>query len=238
MSRERLVLVFAGVFLVMLLALFPMRLALGLMTPGASQLTATSVSGSIWRGRLDGAALGGAPLGAARAGIDVLGLFRGGGRLWFRTQGPITGRGVLQLGATAFALEDADLTLPSSILLPGLPIQGRLQLTGFTAAFRHGDCRRAGGDVRLADVSFGAASGLVLSGKARCQGRRLAVPLEGQAQGVALQALLTLDGRGRYEVQSLVRSSDANLAGTTGMRGLERTLDGYRRIDRGRIGQR
>jgi general secretion pathway protein N len=238
MTRARLILVFAAAFLVVLVALFPLRLGLGLMQAQARGLSASAVTGSIWSGRLSGATLGSAPLGEVRAGLDVLGLFRGGGRVWVRAEGPIRARGVLQLGGAAFALEDMDATLPSSLVLPGLPVQGRLQLTDFTAAFRHGDCRKAAGTVRLADVSVGAASGLVLEGKARCQGRRLAIPLEGQAQGVGLQALLTVDGRGRYEVQSLIRSSDANLAATNGMRGLERTLEGYRRIDRGRIGVR
>jgi general secretion pathway protein N len=235
MSARRLALMFAIVFVILLVGLFPLRLALGVMSAPAAGLSATSVRGSVWSGVLSGATLGGVRLGEVRAGLDLLGLFRGGGRIWFRTLGPVEAHGVVRPGAAVFGVEGLDAVLPSSLLAPAAPVEGRLQFTDVTAVFRHGDCRQAGGKVRLSDVAFGPVGGLVLQGEVRCEGRRLLLPLEGQGQGVALRVRLAVDGQGRYEAETLIRSSDANLAAAGAPPG-ERTLEGYRRLDRGRFG--
>ncbi len=238
MSTRRLALMFAVALVMLLVALFPLRLALGVMGAHSMGLSAASVRGPVWSGTLAGATFGGVRLGDVKAGLDPLGLFRGGGRVWFRAVGPIEARGVLRSGAAVFGVERLDAVLPSSLLVAGAPVEGRLQLTGVTAVFRHGDCRQAGGKVRLSDVAFGPVGGLALQGEVRCEGRRLLLPLEGQGQGVALRLRFTVDGQGRYEAESLIRSSDANLAAAGEVAGLERTLEGYRRLDRGRLGGR
>ena len=238
MSARSLALLFACVFVGLLVVLMPLRLGLAWMGAEERGLSASAVHGAVWRGRLEDASLAGAALGDAKVGLDPLGLFTGGGRLSFALTGPLTGSGAIQLGRSHLALEGVDLVTPSERLAPNLPIQGRLTLRAFEATFRGRTCERAGGEARLDQLRLAAAPapGLALTGRPACRGSVLVLPLAGQAEGVDVQAVLSLEANGTYRLETVVRATRPDFEMVAGLAGFERGIDGYRRVDRGRLG--
>lgn len=235
--RTRTLLFLFGVSVaVCLLAFAPLSLLTGegLAKAGVS---ARAVEGSIWDGRLRGAAWQGRELGDVRARLAPLELLFGrvGARL--QLSGTASGAGVIALGRDRIGLADADLTLPSRLIAPRAPLEGRIVLRDFTARFQKGRCRTARGEARLEAVRLGDAplQGLALVGKAACEDGFLLLPMSGHAQGAKVDARLRLDGAGRYRLETRVVTNDAGLGLALGLAGFERTLEGSRRTDEGRI---
>lgn len=240
MTSARLATIFAAALAVLLLALTPLSLALSLMAADARGLSARVIEGAIWRGRLTDATFAGAPLGDARVGLDLPGLVLGGGRIWFATDGPVSARGVARLSPTRFDLIGVDARLASEGIVRGLPIHGRVRMDDVSVGFRRGACERASGRISVAEIRIqGLAAplpGLSLTGVPRCERDRLVLPLSGQVEGVSAEAILRVDAAGRYELETSLRSSNPGMLALSGLRGFERTLEGVRRVDRGRLG--
>ncbi|MCR5881088.1 type II secretion system protein N [Phenylobacterium sp. J367] len=223
---RRLWAVFALALPAALLLLVPLRMALGWIDADRAGLSAQGVEGTIWRGTLHDARLRGLPLGEARAGLAP---FRGGVAL-----AAVQGRGVVRPDGVS----DVHATLPLGAVASGLPLQGDLGLRSFTVTFRAGACRRAGGEVRLSNLKLGAVAppGLELRGQAACRNGRLAIPLTGQSGAVALEAVVTVDGRGVYQLDTTLRATDPLIAAAAQTAGFAQGLDGFSRTDRGRLG--
>lgn len=223
------------VFVLMLVLLAPLRMALGWLGADAAGLSAQRVEGTVWSGRLHAADFRGLPLGDARVGLDPVGF-----RLRVAAVGEVRGRAAVKLSGRGLSLSGADAVLPLERLAPGLPLRGDLVLEDLRVDFRGAACRSAGGKItvqaaRLA-VLGQTASGLRLSGSAACRNGRLVAPLSGQAAGVALDAVLQVDGAGRYEVTTRLRATDPLAAAAAAAAGFERDLDGFTRTDRGVLG--
>lgn len=239
MSRLRLLQIFGAALLVVLVTLAPLRLALDIMGAERRGLAARAATGTIWRGQLGDARFGAVDLGDVRLGLDIPGLFLGGGRLWFVAKGPAEGRGVLLMTGSRFGAAGLDARLPLQTLMPAAPFSGRLRLEDAHVEFRHGGCRSAKGRVRLEGLSLpGAAHGpdLVLSGGLSCRGRTLVAPLGGQAEGQRIDMLLTLEGSGAYRAETWLRGTSADFESIAVLAGFERTMEGFRRVDQGRLG--
>jgi len=228
----RLVLVGSVVFLAMLVLLAPLRLVLGWMGAAGAGLSARRVEGTIWSGRLHQAAFRGLSLGEGRVAVAPL---RRGLQVW--ADGEARGRGVVRLRREGLALAGVDAVLPLRRIAPATPVAGELALRDFDLDMGRDGCRAARGEVALQGVRIGPAApaGLRLAGRAACGGGRLVVPLSGQASGVALDATLSLDAAGRYELVTRLRATDPAAVAAAGLASFERGLDGFTRTDRGRL---
>lgn len=171
----------ATAFVIAMIALLPLRLALGLRVTG---LAARAVTGSIWSGRLADAQWRGAGIGNLEVGLSPLPLLAGRLRLAVAgtsVRGVVTPNGVTGLiGQVALA---GVTPLPvSSIGFDGVDI-----------VFSDGVCRAAKGQVQVLTRGVLVASE-AFSGTARCDAGKLLLPLvSGRAR-----LDLRIGGDGRY----------------------------------------
>jgi general secretion pathway protein N len=227
--------VFGLATLLVLLAVAPLSLVLG-DRAAAAGLSAAEVSGTVWRGRLSDAAYRGLRLGDVRLGVSPLSLLAGRPRLGFKGE---AATGAARLGRGAVELIDVDAALPLGQLAPDSGLAGTVRMVGVSLDLRDGECRRADGQVALADISLAGLQlpGLVLSGDPACAGASLALPLRGQAEGVDVQADLLIGADGGYQMDMILRTTRPEVEAALGAAGYERTLDGYQRRLVGRLGQ-
>ncbi|MEY2883640.1 MAG: hypothetical protein RL490_1364 [Pseudomonadota bacterium] len=157
---------FVGLLALALLALLPLRWVLA-----ATPVTARSVSGSLWSGRLAAAALPGLPIGDVAVGLSPLGLFSGAAR--FVVDGDtIDGAMLLRRGGRGIEHVTGRLT-PGRIA--GLQVAA-IDLADVSAGFAAGACTRAMGQVNLLPAGPLQAAG-ALFGTPRCDGAALLLPL-------------------------------------------------------------
>lgn len=185
--------------LLLLIATFPMRLALGLSDATDAGVTAREIEGSVWSGELVDARLGALPLGTVRASLSPLALLGGRTELAFS-------RADERLGALAGRLHGSDPRGMSDIngvtSLSGgfglIPVD-TIRFEGATARFDEaGKCVEASGRLQLTvgttiaglDLSRG------LSGPLRCAGGRAQAALASQSGMERLT--LSFDGSGAY----------------------------------------
>lgn len=189
--RSRLAL--AGVAMVALIALLPLRLVLGLVAPDI--VTARSVEGSVWDGRIAELNLGPLPLGTVEAGLEPLPLLIGRAQIAVERDG---------FSAKAYAgggvsRANGSLALPDG--LGGLPVTA-ISFADFSAGFDNGTCAQGEGTLGLTLASLGPMlpDAITVSGKARCEKGALVVPMRG-AQGMEqLNLRLSADGRWRSDL--------------------------------------
>lgn len=185
----------AGVFGLALLVLLPLRLVLAPLAEGHS-VSAASVSGSLWRGRIEGLRAGPLPLGDVRAGLRVLPLLAARREVWIERageQGDLAA--IVASRADGFAVRGASGRVPLDGL-GDLPVSA-LTLSGFASDWRDGKCESAAGTVTLELTPLGGMlPALGLNGPARCMRGALVLPLK-SASGLET-LLVTLDGGGRW----------------------------------------
>lgn len=238
MSQLRLAQIFALAVGVLLIALTPLRWALHAAGADQRGLAAQSATGTVWRGELKAARMGGVELGDVGLGLDIPGLFLGGGRAWFNAKAPISARGVIALTGSR-AIGGLHASLPLDAVMAHAPVRGRLTLKDVDLEFRRGACSSAKGQVTLDQMSLpgGAplAPSLVLSGEPSCRDGMVVAPLSGLADGVAIDLLISLDAAGRYRLETVLRATNPQFAALPGLSGFERTMEGFRRVDQGRL---
>ena len=196
--------IIAGVALALLLliATFPMRLALAWSGASDAGVSAREVRGSVWSGELVEARLGALPLGTVRASLSPLALLGGGVELSFsRTDerlGALAGR---LYGSDPRGMSDVSGTTSMSGGLGAIPVD-RISFEGATVRFDDaGRCAAAGGRIQLAvnapiaglDLSRG------LSGPLSCAKGRARATLASQSGMERLT--LSFDGSGAYRAQ-------------------------------------
>ncbi len=191
--------------LVLIIATFPMRLALAWSGAPDAGVTAREVRGSVWAGELVDARLGALPLGTVQASLSPLALLGGDTELAFsRTDqrlGALAGR---LHGSNPRGVSDVNGTATMSGGLGMIPVD-TIRFEGATLRFDGAEkCTRASGRIQLA-VSAPIA-GLDLS-------RGLAGPLscaDGRAQAaLASQSgmerlTLSFDGSGAYRARLVI----------------------------------
>lgn len=221
-------LIFLGAFLLAVLALIPMRLAIGWFALDARGLAAREVEGSVWFGAMREAQYGGVGLGDVHAGLRGLPLLIGRARIALsRDAGTPADRleGAATVTRHGFGFDDLTGRLQIAGAFAQLPLT-QLDLGDVTAHFQNGQCVRAAGTVRAA---VGDVAGLALpgglTGTARCDDGALLLPLVGQSGSESLD--LRLFGDGRYQATVLIRSTDAALRDRMTMAGFTTTAAGY-----------
>lgn len=231
MSGRRLAWWFAGGFALALLLFLPLQLVLPRLSPPPG-LSATAISGSLWRGRLRSAEWNGVALGDLRLGLSPLSLFTGRRELWLRSA---HARLSLSSGRLR-GIDDAEgvLQLPP---LAGLALRASLEDAGML--FDAEGCRSAGGRVRLElGLPGNALAPVILSGTPACEGRsgRLVLLPEQPGGPLLPEATLTVEADGGYRLQSLVRSDDPAIRLALLAAGFQDAPGGLGRVDSGRLG--
>lgn len=196
--------IIAGVALALLLlvATFPMRLALAWSGASDAGASAREVRGSVWSGELVEARLGALPLGTVRASLSPLALLGGSVELAFSRAderlGALAGR---LYGSEPRGMSDVSGTTSMSGGLGGIPVD-RISFEGATVRFDDaGRCAAASGRIQIAvnapiaglDLSRG------LSGPLSCAKGRAQAALASQSGMERLT--LSFDGNGAYRAQ-------------------------------------
>lgn len=228
-SRRRWIIAAALLALLLLVATFPMRLALAWSGASEAGIAAREVRGSVWSGALIDARLGALPLGSVRASLSPLALLGGDAELSFS-------RADDRLGALAGRLHGSDPRGMSDVngvtSLSGglglLPVD-TIRFEGASVRFgADGKCVEAAGRLQLMvgapiaglDLSHG------LSGPLSCANGRAQAALASQSGMERLT--LSFDGSGAYRAQFAINvDRDPAMAAALAVLGFKPGSDGY-----------
>lgn len=223
-------LLFLGVFFLAMLALLPLRLGIGWFGLDTKGLAAREVHGSLWRGSLKEAQLGGIGLGDLGAGLHAFPLLAGRARIAVNRAESQAGdalEGAAVVTRSGFGVDD----VTGRVMLTGgafgrLPV-GQLDLSDAAARFEGGQCVEAAGVVRAAVAGDfgGIALPGGLSGSARCDAGALLIALASQSSMETVE--IRLFGDGRYTASALVRSTDTTIQPRMSAAGFDLTPQGY-----------
>lgn len=233
MRTPRLLILFLAVFLVALIVRAPLSLALG---AAKGRLTAETAHGTLWSGRLTGASLAGLTLGAVKTRTEILPLLNGSVRLRAEARGgAFTGKGrLLVAGSRTGADEVSGLLALDRLGFTG-PIDGALRLEKAAAVFQRGQCRQAGGKA----VAQLGGSGLIaqpvtLTGAPVCSAGRWVLPMAGEAQGLRIEASISLAADGGWRSDLILIPTDPALGQALTAAGFTQDGDRWRRVSEGR----
>ncbi len=205
-------LLFGCVFLFAMVALLPLRLAIGWLGYDDGGLSAREAEGSIWMGAMKEARFGSVPIGDVTTGLRSAPLLLGRARVDLERMGeadPL--RASLTASRHAFGLDDVKGAFAAGALFAPLPIS-RIELDDLTAHFANGACASAEGRVTAQVASEVAGVSLPggFSGNARCETGMLLLPLTSQS---GLETLnLRIGGDARYRLELVVRPPNPELA--------------------------
>ncbi|WP_269716777.1 type II secretion system protein N [Caulobacter sp. NIBR2454] len=231
MNRVPLPAVFAGVFAFGLIALSPLRVAVGLAGGADTGLSVSRISGTIWGGELKDAALRELALGDLKAGLDPLALFTGKTRLRLKGDGPVAVDGGVVLGRKGLQLSHMSASAPLGALGAPSALGGQLTLKDVTVRFRGDQCRRAKGLIQVTP-----AQGLPpVSGQIACRGNDAVAMLEGQGDGVAMRMDIRLSAKGSYVVRTRLQASNPGLLSLFGQAGFDVGPQDATRTDAGQL---
>ena len=218
MSRLRLktgpVALFCAVFVVALIALLPLRLALGWFDFGDSRLAARDATGSVWWGSVREAQIGGVGLGDLDASLSPWPLFVGRARINLASPSTDATRdihGAISVSRHAIGIDDMTAHFPAGAAFAPLPI-GAIDLDDVSVRFVDGQCETGEGRVKALLDGDVAGIGLAqsMSGTARCDAGALLLPLASQSESE--QIALRLWQTGRFRAELAVKSTDATVA--------------------------
>ena len=222
-----------GFLLLALVALFPLRLALGLSDLSSIGFTARQVEGTIWSGRIGELHMRSQPLGTMDVALDPFALLIGNISMGFsrldNPEGPLEGR--LVAGFTRGLIDTSGRIAVGDMFEP-LPIAA-LDLDKVTIRFRDGRCDKASGRVRpiiaapIPGVTFDAG----LAGTVECDGPRARVRMASPSGAEQLEFYVRESGE--YRGWMSVRNSQPDVAGALSMfgfrpspQGMTLTVDG------------
>ena len=229
MSTSRLLIVFVAAFLVMLVACVPLG---AVLSWSGLPLTAQRVEGTLWAGRLTGAAVAGQPVGTVRTRLEVLPLFGGVVRLRTEAKGPFTGKArLIAAGARQGADQVTGVVALDRIGLPNASIR----LDNVTAAFERRRCLRAAGKARAQVGGSGFLPQPVeLTGAPACIEGRWTLPLAGETQGTRVEVQLGLLPDGAWRSEVILIPTDPALGQALAASGFTQDGDRWRRVSEGR----
>jgi general secretion pathway protein N len=193
---------FLGALLFSLIALLPLRFALGWLGFADKGLAAREATGSVWLGALAEARFGTLPLGDVATRLRVLPLLVGRARLDLE-QADDGLKGAVTVSRHGFGIDDASGRIEAPALADLPP--PTLDLADLSVRFGDGQCIHAEG---LVKARFAGELGSVplvagFSGEARCDGQALLLPLVSQSGSERLELRLFADGR--YRIDAALR---------------------------------
>ncbi|MEO7177224.1 MAG: type II secretion system protein N [Allosphingosinicella sp.] len=193
---------FLAALLFSLVALLPLRFALGWLGFADQGLTAREATGSVWLGALAEARFGKAPLGDVATRLRVLPLLVGRARLDLEQADDGLSGGVT-LSRHGFGIDDASGRIDAPALAD-LPSPA-FDLADLSVRFEDGQCVHAEGLVKARFTGdFGSVPLTAgFTGEARCEGQALLLPLVSQSGSDRLDLRLFPDGR--YRIDAALR---------------------------------
>jgi len=218
-----------------LVAVFPLRLALDWLGLDERGFAAREATGTIWIGALKEAQIGPVPLGDLETRLHTLPLFLGRARISLtRDDEADPFRGAVSVSRHAFGIDDVSGRLPVGAAIAPIPI-GQIELVDVSAGFESGLCTRGEGQVRAVLSGEAAALGLpaALTGNVRCAGDALLLGFAGPAGMERLQFRLFADGR--YRADLAVRVSDTRIGARLTAAGFLSGREGFVRVYEGRF---
>lgn len=228
-SRRRWIVAALSLALLLLVATFPMRLALSFAGSADAGISARAVRGSIWSGEIYDARLGVLPLGTVKASLSPTALFLGNVDLDFERSdsrlGALSGRlhGSYPRGASEV---NGVTALAGGLgLIPANSIRFEGTAARFDAA---GRCVEAGGTLHIAVAAPIAGLDLSrgLSGPLRCADGRAEALLASQS-GMERVAL-SFDGSGAYRARFAIEASgDPAMMAALAALGFRAASDGF-----------
>lgn len=235
MRNRTLIALLVVLTLVMTAVLTPMRLLVSDLL-GTSLAGVSSVSGTVWRGRLKDLSVVGAPLGSWRAGLDPLALLGGGVKLGLKQDRVGSDQKVkLLLAGRDKGVDRLTLLAPVDLTAIGLPVAGDIAFENAAAVFRKGRCVKAGGEIRVRLTSEGPLRGSRLKGTPVCRGDAWTAALTGQAPGSNLSLTSRVDGAGGFQLEMAIATTDPELIQGLMAGGFIRDAAGVRRTIDGRL---
>ena len=224
----------AGLVIMAVIVLFPLRLALGLSDMQSIGFTARQVEGTIWSGRIGELHMRSQPLGAMDVALDPFALLLGNLSLGFKRldnpEGPLEGR--LVTGSTRGLVDTSGRITVADMFAP-LPIAA-LELDRVTVQFRDGQCDKASGQVRpiiAAPIPGVTLENAGLAGVVECDGQRARVRMETPSGAERLE--FYVQESGQYRGWMSVRNSRPDVAGALSIfgfrpspQGMTLTVDG------------
>ncbi len=171
MSR-RLILLFTIVLLIGLVALIPLRVAVGRL---ANQgFTARQIAGTTWYGRIGELTFGSRRLGTFEVAVEPLALLTGTVKMNFQRLGDPQGAldGALVSGGRR-GIRDTTGRLGAAGLFGALPVDA-IEFDKVTVLFRQQECSTASGQVTVVLAApVPGVDGVTLRGSPRCENRRV-----------------------------------------------------------------
>ncbi len=234
--RRRLIFAAVVIALILIVATFPMRLALAMAGAERSGLTAREVNGSVWDSELVEARLGALPLGNVTASLSPLALLGGEVELAFKRPDPRLGALAGRLhGSNPRGLSDLNGTSSLSGGLGMVPVD-QLRFEGAAVRFDdRGRCVSAGGRIQLTVGTSIAGLDLTrgLSGPLRCADGRAEAALTSQSGMERLT--LAFDGSGAYRAQFAIQADDPAMAAALSVIGFRPSNGGFVLVSTGRF---
>ncbi len=221
---------FGAMMLAALIALFPLRLAIGVFGLAEEGLSAREVTGPVWWGGLGEARFGEVALGDVSAGMSPIQLFVGRARIDVEGQEDTpnaTLHGALSFSRNTSGVDDVSAIVPAGDAFAPVPITS-ITLDDVSVRFRDGRCERAEGKVTAAIAATMPQLNLppTLSGNARCEAGALLIPLASQSQTEAIA--VTIEADGKYRAVLAVRPSDPAAGVGLMAAGFKQAVGGYR----------
>lgn len=233
-ARRRLFLLV--VFLLAMLALFPLRLAFNMLALQENGLAARTIEGSVWMGRIEQLMLGKVALGNVEARLSPLQLLVGRARMDFSRQrgAPDDLKGAVSVNSSSFGVDDVTAQVGAGGLFAPLPVTG-LDFHDLSVRFVDGACVRAEGrlNARMTSALQGLSLSQGLSGEAACDGNALLLPLVSQSGAETMR--LRIEGNRSYSAELLVRTSDGALGSELEKNGFTRRGGTWALAVRGRL---
>lgn len=217
---------FGAIFVVALIALLPMRLALGWAKLGELGLSARQVRGSVWLGELREANVAGLDFGDLAAHLSPVPLLIGRAHVAMKGEGDAPLQGVIGLSRHGLGVIGLTAGVTGGAAFAPLPVT-ELDLDDVTARFEDGSCDHAEGRVRtmLAGAIGGVQLPQSMAGTARCDGDVLLLPLASAAGTESLDLRLRADGS--YRADLAMRTADSGLAAKLQLAGFRPSANGY-----------
>ncbi|WGM37653.1 type II secretion system protein N [Caulobacter sp. NIBR1757] len=233
MRTPRLLILFVAAFLLAMIAFAPLSLALG---AAKGRLTADRVEGTLWAGRLTGARLAGLPLGTVKTRTQILPLLTGAVRLRAEARGgAFAGQGLLLAAGSRTGADEVSGLLALDRLGFAGPVSGALKLDKAAAVFQRGQCRQAAGKATAQLGGTGLlAQPVTLAGAPVCSAGRWVLPMAGEAQGLRIEARISLDGDGAWRSELILIPTDPAMGQALAAAGFTQDGDRWRRATEGR----
>lgn len=221
-----------GIFLLALLALFPLRVALAMSDLERVGFTARQVAGTIWYGRIGDLQLRAQPLGTFEVQLNPFALLVGRVSMQFNRmddpQGVLAGR--LVSGGRQ-GVEKVSGRIDVSQMFAPLPLQA-LEMQEVTLLFRNGVCVEGSG--RIAPVIAAPIPGLAagqLTGTLRCERERARITMASASGAERIEFYVNAAGgyRGWISIRNAPPDTAAALSllgFRSGSEGLTLSVDG------------